>query len=230
MRARDIMTTKVQAVRAETPIGTVATLMAKKRISGVPVVDGRRHVIGIVTEGDLLHRRETGTERKRSWLLDLVADPAERAREFIKARGRKAAQVMTRTVFSVAPDAELSAVANLLEQHNIKRVPVVEGGRLVGVISRGDLVRALSESVRSRRPSHATDAAINAALQKELRATGWADTAFVSVTVSRGVVELAGLVTSREARDALIVLAEGVEGVRRVKDSLRVGLRPAFTV
>jgi CBS domain-containing protein len=144
MRARDIMTRDVVMVSPDTPVRDIAALMADKRISDVPVLTHDGVVIGIISETDLLHRPELGTEPegKRKWWLDFNA----LAREYAKAYGLRAEVVMSRCVVAVHDHAELRDVADVLDRHRFKRVPVVQGGRLVGIITRGDLVRALSQA------------------------------------------------------------------------------------
>lgn len=153
MRAVDVMTTKVITVDPDASVLAVAKLLSEQAISGVPVVDAAGQLVGIVSEGDLLHRVETGTERhrgeplagrRRSWWLETIGSPRELARDFLKSHGRTAADVMTREVISVTETAELADVAMLLETKRIKRVPVLRDGKLVGIVSRANLVRALA--------------------------------------------------------------------------------------
>ncbi len=146
MRATDVMTREVLTVDAPTSVRQVAALLAERGVSGVPVVDAENRVVGIVSEGDLLHRAEIGTERRprrrRSWWLDSFA--SDLALDYVKAHGRTVEDVMSRDVVSVDEDADLADVAVLLETKGIKRVPVVKEGQLVGIISRANLVRALA--------------------------------------------------------------------------------------
>ena len=144
MKAQDIMTREVATVRPETSVREIAALMMEKNISGVPVVSDDGAIVGIVSEGDLLHRAEVGTERKHKWWFQIFADSDAAAREYAKAHGLSARDVMSRYVISVRDDADLRDVADILDSHRIKRVPVLHDGRLVGIISRRDLVRALS--------------------------------------------------------------------------------------
>lgn len=225
MRARQVMTKKVQTVTPDTSVRRIAQLMAKARISAVPVVDAKKRVLGIVSEGDLLRRRETGTARRYSWWLDLLSDPRARAADYAKSHGLTARDVMTRTVVSVAPDTDVADIADVLEKWDIKRVPVLAGGKLAGIVSRGDLVQALA-SAKARPRRRKSDAAIREALARAIKNAGWADGLMVNYTVAKGVVELYGLAASQAARDGLRVLAENIAGVRRVKDDLQV--RPAL--
>ncbi len=220
MRARDIMTKAVRTVTADTPVRAIAELMLTKRISGIPVVDKRRRVIGVVSEADLMRRAESGTVRRRSWWLDLLVDPRSRAREYAKTRGLYARDVMARTVISVTPDTEVDVIADIMERSEIKRVPVIDRQKLVGIVSRRDLLPALARPPRKAgRPS---DAAIGAALRKEIRSKGLARDILVNFSVHKGVIDLYGLVPSSEERDAIRVMAETVAGARLVKDNLVV--------
>ena len=145
MKAQDIMTREVATVRPETSMREIAALMMEKNISGMPVVSDDGAIVGIVSEGDLLHRAEVGTERKHKWWFQIFADSDAAAREYAKAHGLSARDVMSRYVISVRDDADLRDVADILDSHRIKRVPVLHDGRLAGIISRRDLVRALSQ-------------------------------------------------------------------------------------
>lgn len=220
MRAKEIMTRKVRTVKAETPVRDIARLMLKQRISAVLVVDRNRRVLGIVSEGDLMRRPEAGTTPRSSWWLDLLTDPASRASEYAKTRGQRARDVMSRTIISVTPDTEVAEIADVLEKWKIKRVPVVRGERLVGIVSRRDLLPAVA--AQRRRGGKVTDAAIGAALRREIDANDWASSMLVNISVTKGVVELNGFVPSQEERQALRVMAEGTRGVRAVKDRLRI--------
>lgn len=220
MRAKEIMTRNVLTVKAETPVRDIARLMLKRRISGVPVVDSKRRLLGIVSEGDLMRRPESGTAPRRSWWLDLLTDPASRAGEYAKTRGQRARDVMSRTVVSVTPDTDVAEIAEVLEQWKIKRVPVMKAERLVGIVSRRDLLPAVAAR-RPRGPKQ-TDAAIGAALRREIDSSRWTSNSLVNIAVTKGVVALNGFVTSHEERDALRVMAEKSRGVRAVKDHLRI--------
>src|SRR5579863_5151100 len=143
MNVADIMTRTVITVTPETPIAEVARLMVQHRISGLPVVDPSGAVIGIVTEGDLLRRAETGTERRHSHWLEFLIAPGRLARDYANANARKAGEVMTEDVATVAPQDALDVVVGLMEHRHVKRLPVVEAGLLVGIVSRANLVQAL---------------------------------------------------------------------------------------
>src|SRR5882724_5366776 len=148
MRAADVMTTEVITIDPDTSVHALAALLSERGISGVPVVDAANRVVGIVSEGDLLHRIETGTQRRTtcrsSWWLDTIASDRELARDYVKSHARRVKDVMTRDVVSVSDTTDLADIAMLLEARQIKRVPVVRDGKLVGIVSRANLVRALA--------------------------------------------------------------------------------------
>src|SRR6516225_7485190 len=182
MRAMDVMTTEVISVDPDTSVQGLAALLSERGISGVPVVDADYRVVGIVSEGDVLHRVETGTERgpegrakhRRSWWLDAVASDRELARDYVKSHARTVRDIMTRDVVSISDTAELADIAMLLEAKRIKRVPVVRDGKLVGIVSRANLIRALA-TTKSAPESVAEpdDRAISDQLLAELRAKNW---------------------------------------------------------
>jgi CBS domain-containing protein len=222
MKAQDIMTREVATVRPETSVREIAALMMGKNISGVPVVSDDGAIVGIVSEGDLLHRAEVGTERKHKWWFRIFADSDAAAREYAKAHGLAARDVMSRHVISVRDDADLRDVADILDSQRIKRVPVLHDGRLVGIISRRDLVRALAQVQTSSAPVKLENAALHRTLRDRFRSQSWLNDAYINVAVTDGVVELWGLVVSDDQHRALRTLVEETPGVRRVEDRLTV--------
>lgn len=226
MKAQDIMTKAVVSVRQQTSIREIVSQMVEKHISGVPVVADDGKVVGIVSQSDLLHRAEVGTERKHKWWFRLLADSKEMARDYAKAHGLRAGDVMTRFVISVHPDTELSAVADILDKHSIKRVPVIDGDRLVGIVTRGDLVRALSQAQVGKSDKKIDNATLNTLLQERIRSQPWIglDQSFINLTIKDGVVELWGYVESQDQHNALRILLEETEGVSRVDDKIIVGV------
>ena len=223
MFAADVMTHDVVTVHAETTVKEIAEILLAKGISGVPVVDAAGALVGIVSEGDLIHRIESDTERRRSWWLELFADREKLAQEFIKSHARKAGDVMTRRVVTVKPDTPLGEVSMLLEQHRIKRVPVVDGGKIVGIVSRGNLLKAL---VRGRegmpRQMSSTDKSLHDSILTELQSNAWSDTSQINIHVNDGNVELWGIVKSEAEKNAIRVAAEVTPGVRAVSNYLVV--------
>jgi CBS domain-containing protein len=220
MNAADIMTPDVITVGPDTPLDQIVTLMLDGRISGIPVVD-EDAVIGIVTEGDLLRRVELGSEPRRSHLLELVSRATPLAAEYVRSHGRKASEVMTESVITVDDTTPIAEIARILETRRIKRVPVLRDGKLVGIVSRANLLRALATRLQATAPSQVDDQRIRTALLTELRAHKWgAMVAQLDVTVENGVVELWGVVHSQEQKMAVRVLAENMPGVTRVEDHL----------
>ncbi len=221
MLARDVMTRNVVTVGPDTAVSEIARLLLEKRISGVPVVESDGRLVGIVSEGDLMRRVEEGGPRRGSWWLAMLGIPEERAIEYVRTHGRRARDVMTRQLVTVTPDTPIGKVARLLEEEHIKRVPAVEDGRLVGIISRADLLRALA-SRQEVPPATADDSALRERLMKELEAAGLDYHPYVNIVVSEGIVHLWGLVSSKAEAEALRVAAESVEGVRGVDSHLAV--------
>ena len=222
MKAKDIMTRDVATVSSDTSVRDIAALMMEKHISGVPVLSDDGTIIGIVGQSDLLHRAEVGTERKHKWWFRLFADSDAAAREYAKAHGLRARDIMSRYVISVHQDAELRDVADILDSHRIKRVPVLDEGRLVGIISRGDLVRALSQVQVAKVATRIENAALHKALSDRIKSQSWINDSYINVAVNDGVVELWGFVVSADQHSALRALVEETEGVRRVDDKLSV--------
>jgi CBS domain-containing protein len=230
MRAADVMTTEVITVDPDTSVKALAALLSERGISGVPVVDADNRVVGVVSEGDLLHRVETGTEqrpearagRRRSWWLDTIAADRELARDYVKSHGRTVKDVMTRDVVIVSDTTELADIAMLLETKKIKRVPVVRDGKLVGIVSRANLVRALA-TTKSAPTSNADpdDRAIADQLLAELRGKKWVDISSADIIVRDRVVHLwFSDEQPREERLTFRVAAENIPGVRRVEEHI----------
>ncbi len=222
MHAKDIMTTNVVTVTPETPVPEVARLLLDRKISGVPVVDDSGRVVGIVSEGDLMRRPELDTERSRPWWLQLAMGSREAADEYAKAHGSKAGQVMSRQVVTVDEDTPVGDIARLLEERRIKRVPVVRDGKLVGIVSRANLLQGLAAERTGVTviPLRVEDRAIREDTTRALAQQGWLSHGTLNVIVKDGVVELWGYVESDEERRAIRVLTENVPNVRGVVDHL----------
>jgi CBS domain-containing protein len=219
MKAKDIMTTKVATVGPDMPVNAIAALLLERHISAVPVIDDDRRILGIVSEGDLMRRGET--ERRPSWWLAAFSNAEELAREFTKTRGIRAKDVMTREVLTVTEETPIATIAELLEKRRIKRVPVVRDGRIVGIVSRADLLRALAvQDIKPMVPVTQDDRVIRDQLLAVLKREPWADTHLLNILVSDGVVHLWGLVGSDAEQKALRVAAETIPGVRGVEDHL----------
>jgi CBS domain-containing protein len=220
MKARDVMTQRVISIESSATILQGARLMLQNRISGLPVVDASGNLVGIVTEGDFLRRSEIATERKRPRWLQFLLGSGHLAEEFVQSHGRKIDEVMTRDPYSIVEDTPLEEVVKLMEKHRVKRLPVVRGRRLVGIVSRANLLHALVSFSRNLKPVSASDEQIRARLLKELDKEKWAPSALVNVVVRDGVVELCGSITDERQRPALKVMAENIPGVKDVRDHL----------
>jgi len=216
LTARDLMTPDVVTVPPETPVMAVARLLADRGISAVPVTDSQGQILGIVTEGDLIRRLAGEEDRPASWLSAIFADPARQAERYARTHGALARDVMTENLVAVAPDALASRIAGLMEEHGIRRVVVTEEGRLKGIVSRADLLRALVA------PPHedaaCTDERIRRAVLAAMRKEPWADTFHTMVEVTDGVVAFHGFYRSEAVKRGLRVLAENVPGVKSVDD------------
>jgi CBS domain-containing protein len=234
MRAMDVMTTDVITVDPETTVQGLATLLAERGISGAPVVDASGHLIGIVSEGDLLHRAEIGTARRhrvrrRSWWLDHFASDA--ARDYVKSHGRTVNDIMSRDVVTVTEDTDLADVAAALEAKRIKRVPVVRGDKVVGIISRANIVRAVGATKGAAvRDGEGDDRSIRARLLAELGREEWAKIWPEDIIVRDGVVHFwLSDDEPEEKRQALRVAAETIAGVHGVEEHfLPAPAVPAF--
>lgn len=219
MKARDVMVSPVITVKPSASVKEVAVLFLERRISAVPVVDDQAKVVGIVSEGDLMHRSEAGTERHRSWWLRGLAGDDAIAGEYVKAHARKVADVMTRRVITASPDAPLHEIAALLEKNSIKRAPIVNNGQLVGIVSRANLIQAVA-STRKELDIPLSDTTIRDKILAHLKNQSWAHTGLLNVTVNDGVVSLWGMTNSDTERKAIRVAAETMAGVRAVNDQL----------
>lgn len=221
MKTTDIMVTNVVSVGPDTPVREIASLMIERRISGLPVVDAQRHVVGIVSEGDLIRRPEIETDRAPSAWLSLFLSADARARDFVKTHGLKARDVMAQPAVCVSPDAPLADVVRLLERHRIKRLPVVDHGKLVGLVTRTDLLRALL--ARQALPVTGVprgDGEIRKRIQTVLDGADWGGSVIVNVQVVQGVAHLWGAVDSDDQRRALRLAVESVPGVTAVEEHL----------
>lgn len=220
MKASEIMTTPVVTVGPHSQVSEIAALLLKHRISGVPVVEAGR-LVGFVSEGDLLHREEIGTDRParaESWWLRLLGGDASPA-DYVKSHARRARDIMTRGAISVGPDTPLAQIAMLLEKRRIKRVMVVSDGKLLGIVSRANLVQAIAAMrPADERLAPPVDRAIQGRLVAELERQSWWRRTSSNVIVSEGVVHLWGFVGSEDERAAARVAAENVPGVRAVED------------
>jgi len=223
VNAADIMTRAVVSVDPDLPLAEVAKLMLGRGISAVCVVERDGKLVGMLSEGDLLHRTEIKTEKHRSWWLRVVAGDDELASEYVKCRGRKARDVMSAQLVSVAEDTPVADIVATLDRHHIKRVPVVRGGRVVGIVSRANLLRAFA-SEASREPPEVSedDRAVRARLLQELAKQDWWHGREEEIVVADGIVHLWGMVRSADEKHALVVAAENTPGVKAVRNHVTV--------
>jgi CBS domain-containing protein len=220
MKAADVMTHKVVSVSSDTPVTEAVRLMLRDNISGLPVVDELGRLVGIVTEGDFLRRAETDTEHQRQRWLTFLLGPGRLAQEYVHTHGRKVAEVMTPAVVSVTEDVPLREIVRLMERHRIKRVPVIRDGKLVGIVSRANLLRAMASLAGEVVPATAEDSEIRARLLIELAKQPWVPQVTTNILVHNGIIHLWGVIFDVQQRQALVVAAENVPGVKGVEDHL----------
>jgi len=221
MHAMDVMTTNVVVVLADTPVKEIAGLLLKHRISAVPVVDAEQRVIGIVSEGDLMRRPENEAEARFSWWLDVFASPGQKAAEYVKTHGLRASDVMTKDLFTVTEDTPLPEIARLLEKHHIKRTPVVRDDRLVGIVSRANLLHGLvAKGAENTRPASSDDRTIREKLLQALWKDVGLNKGLINVTVDDGIVQLWGIVETEAQKKAAQVAAENTAGVKAIENHI----------
>src|ERR1700733_3857836 len=221
MKALDVMVREVVTVKPDDAVAEAVRLLAEHDVSALPVVDSNENVVGVISEADLLHREEIGTEKHRPWWLEAVTPASTLAGEFAKSHGRRVEEVMSTDVVSAAEDTPLGEIATILERHRINRVPILRGGKLVGIVSRSNLIQALASS---RAPASGAiveaDRKIRQELLDRLGQEDWTDFGERNVIVSGGVVYFWGFVGSLQEHKALLALAEGVPGVASVSDEM----------
>ena len=218
MQVRDIMTQNVISVGADEPIVKAARLMLQNRISGLPVLDAEGELIGVVTEGDFLRRGELGTQRRRPKWLEFIIGSGRLAEEYVHASGRKVDEIMTTDPYTVSEDNSLEKVVELMERRHVKRLPVMRAGRMVGIVSRANLMHALASFARNTYSVGGEDSTIRVNIIAALDKEHWAP--HVNVVVKNGIAELWGAIMDERERRAIIVAAENVPGVVQVHDHL----------
>ena len=222
MNARELMSTNTVVVPPEMPVGAVAELLAARGISAVPVVDETGAPIGIVTEGDLIRRLAEQAPGPTRWFLGIFGNTTSRIERFAKAHGKTARDVMSRALQTVGEDASAEAIARLMETHGIRRVPVVRDGKLLGLVSRADLLRAvLRRPETSPAAAPGDDGAILRAVIAAMRAQPWTDTFWVYPDVAGGMVTLHGYARSQTMREGLRLLVQDIPGVTAVVDNMQ---------
>jgi CBS-domain-containing membrane protein len=219
MRAHQIMTRNVITVLPGTSILEAAHKMLENHVSGLPVLDSSGVLVGIVSERDFLRRAEIGTQQKRPSWLQYFLSPGHSADDFIHERGRKVEDVMTRDLVTVDEDTPLNELVRLMEKNGIKRLPVLRDSKLVGIVSRANLLRAVASMAREIPDPTADDDHIRDRIIRTLEASDWRPVG-LQVAVRKGVVHLHGLIINESSRRASIVAAENTEGVNEVHDHL----------
>ena len=220
MKAADIMTSRVISVAPDASILECIRLMLQYRISGLPVIDAAGSLVGVVTEGDFLRRVEAGTARKRPRWLEFIAGPGRLADEYVHSHGRKVAEVMSPEPIAISEDTPLEEVVRVMEQRRIKRLPVMRGSKVVGIVSRANLLHALASVAREAAPAAKDDQVIRERVLAEIAKQPWPPRDLIDVTVRNGVVELWGVVTADHQREAAAVCAENIPGVKQVANHL----------
>jgi CBS domain-containing protein len=218
MQVKEVMTRNVISVTADEPILKAARLMLQNRISGLPVVDKNGELVGIVTEGDFLRRSEIGTQRRRPKWLEFIVGPGRLAQDYVHASGRKVEEIMTPDPRCVGENDSLETVVEVMERHRVKRLPVTRDGKIVGIVSRDNLMHALASLDRSAQATAGPDWSIRGNILAAVGQQHWAP--HINVVVRNGVAELWGTITDDRERQGLIVLVENVPGVKQVHDHL----------
>ena len=213
----DAMTREVVSVKPESALKDAVFLMVDRKLSGLPVVDKDGHVVGMITEGDLLRRSEIDTQGKEPGWFELFFTPGSAAFDYVRTHARKVEMLMSANVVSIAPSADLAEAAHLMRKHGIKRLPVVEKGRLVGILARADLLKLLAGALEACLP--VSDSELVSRISAELKRQGWVPKSNVHVEVRDGVVKLSGVVTDMRHRDALSALAESA-GAKQVRNDM----------
>jgi CBS domain-containing protein len=219
MRAHQIMTKPVITVAPETTIVDAANIMLRKHVSGLPVVDAAGKLVGVVSEGDFVRRSEIGTQRSRGRWLRFILGPGKSASDFVHEHGRRVGEVMTANPLTINEDAALAEIVEMMERNNVKRLPVMRGDELVGIVSRANLLQAVASLARQVPDPTADDDHIRARIIEAMEKNDWCPFG-LGVIVRDGIVHLSGVITEERSRQAAIVAAENVEGVKQVHDHL----------
>ena len=219
MKIRDAMTPNVTMIRADAPVRDAMLLMLENKFSGLPVVATDGSLVGMVTEGDLMRRAELGTERRRPRWLEFLVGPGRLAADYTQSHARQVADVMTHNVTTIELDASLADAVHLMEKHRIKRLPVLDKGRLAGMLSRSDIMRAFVGLQPAAAALEMSDELLEQRIKAEIDAQLWCPRSLL-VRANKGTAELSGVITDDRTRDALRVLVQNIPGVSRVVDHL----------
>jgi CBS domain-containing protein len=219
MRAHQIMTRQVITIAAEASIVDAANIMLDKHISGLPVVDDAGKLVGIISQGDFIRRAEIGTQRKRGRWLKFLVGPGGAASDFVRERGRKVGEIMTPDPCTVTEDGTLEDIVDLMERNHVKRLPVLRGDKLAGIVTRTNLLQAVAGLTRDVPDPTADDDHIRNRIISSIEKSDWAPSG-LGVIVVNGIVHLSGVITNEKSREAAIVAAENVSGVTKVHDHI----------
>jgi CBS domain-containing protein len=225
MRANQIMTQHVITIGADAPIVEAVDAMLRHHIGGLPVVDADGGLIGIISEGDFIRRAEIGTPRKRGRWLSFLVGPDRVAADFVHDHGRKVGEIMTPDPLTISEDTPLDELVEIMESNKVKRLPVVRGNRLVGIVTRSDFLPTLADLARHAPSPSADDDRLREQVIAAIEGAAWAPCR-LKVTARDGVVSLSGVVAGKNARQAAIVAAENVPGVKKVLDNLEASVKP----
>lgn len=229
MKVGDVMTRGVLSAKPGDTVAQAVHVMLKAGVSGLPVLDAGGRLAGIVTEGDFLRRAETHTERRRPRWLEFLVGPGRLAEEYAHTHARKVSEVMTRDVATVREDTPLDEAVRAMERRRVKRLPVLKGTRVVGILARADLLRVMERIAPKASPAKSSDRAIRESLLAELEKQPWNPRGIANIIVHNGVVDLNGVIFDERERDALRVAAENTRGVKEVRDHL-IWMEPASGV
>jgi CBS domain-containing protein len=222
MRAADVMTRDVICIRPDATILDAARLLLGAKVSAVPVAEDDGRMVGLLSEGDLVRRVEIGSEKRRSWWSTALAGRGTLAGEYIKSHGKLVRDVMTTGVIVAGEDTELPAIADLMDKHHIKRVPIVRDGRIVGIVSRANLLQALIGHPRTIPVAPADDASLRERVIAELGRQPWSSFGVANVIVQHGVAQIWGFAESQQHAEACRIAAESVAGIKSVENHLVV--------
>jgi CBS domain-containing protein len=219
MRAHQIMIRPVITIAPDATILEAAEIMLRQHISGLPVVDAAGKLVGIVSEGDFIRRSEIGTQRKRGRWLKFLLGAGAPATDYVHEYGRKVSDVMTSEPLTVTEDATLEEIVTLMESNSVKRLPVMNGDKLVGIVSRANLLQAVASLAREIPDPTADDDHIRSRVIAAIEKNDWSPFG-LNVIVRDGIVHLSGVINEERSRQAAMVAAQNVAGVQKVHDHL----------
>jgi CBS domain-containing protein len=219
MRVRDVMTYGAIGVSEDASLTEAIETLLRSRVSALLVFDADHALAGILSEGDLLRRSELGTEKHVPRWLEFLLSGGSLAESYAHVHGRKASEVMTKTVITISEDAELSEAVDLMLRKRVKRLPVLRGDAVVGIVARSDLLKGLLAAL-PKPGAQPSDAEIKRTIQAEMDKLPWAPRASVRVDVVNGTVTYDGAITDERLRDGLRVIAENTAGVVAIRDHM----------